>query len=319
MKSKRPAKPTGPVVPSGFTFTLTAEQSTALTALLERDRERWVFFEAPYAVRAARRPGLTVVLYQSGKLVVQGKGAREFVEFTLEPEILGAAKLGYEEVHAPEQFEPHVGLDESGKGDFFGPLVIAAVYVEPVSARALLEAGVCDSKRIGSEQRIRDLAEGIRKAVGRGRWSVISIGPERYNQMYKSFANLNKLLAWGHATALENVLEVVPDCPRALADQFGNKQLILSALKKKGQAIQLDQRTKAESDIAVAAASILARERFLDELRKLGQKVSCVLPKGASAQVVQTAKKIFQDAGIEQLINISKQHFKTFAQVTGTV
>jgi hypothetical protein len=155
------------------------------------------------------------------------------VTFRLEPEVLGEARLGYEEVLNPEMFSPHFGVDESGKGDFFGPLVIAGCYVDRGIARRFKEAGIQDSKRIGSDQRIRDFADLIRKTQGAVQ-SVVVVGPERYNQMYAEIGNLNRLLAWGHARVIENLLEARPDCPRALSDQFGNPALIKRALMKKG-------------------------------------------------------------------------------------
>ena len=100
------------------------------------------------------------------------------MRFTLEPEVLGEAKLGYDEVLSPEKFEPHFGIDESGKGDFFGPLVIAGVYVDAGIARHLIDAGVQDSKRIGSDAKIRALASIIRALPGAAH-SVVAIGPER--------------------------------------------------------------------------------------------------------------------------------------------
>ena len=120
-----------------------------------------------------------------------------------------------------------------------------------------MEAGIQDSKRIGSDQRIRDFADMIRKTPGATQ-SVVMIGPERYNQLYNRFKNLNELLAWGHARVIENLLEARPDCPRALSDQFANPRLIQKALMEKGKGIELQQRTKAESDLAVAAGSRLA-------------------------------------------------------------
>ena len=147
-------------------------------------------------------------------MLVQGKGVQEFVQFELEPKILGEAKLGYEEVHSPRMFEPHFGIDESGKGDFFGPLVAAGVYVERGIARKLLDAGVQDSKRIGSDARIRTLAKIIRGTAG-DVVDVVLIGPARYNELYEKLGNLNKLLGWGHARVIENLLAKKPDCRRA--------------------------------------------------------------------------------------------------------
>ena len=148
----------------------------------------------------------------------------------------------------------HIGTDESGKGDYFGPLVAAGVFVPEGQGEVLKELGVRDSKRI-SDNRIRDLAEQIKSGYPH---SVVSIGPERYNALYTKIKNLNKLLAWAHARVIENILEEV-NCGRVVADQFGDEGYIRNALMKRGKDIELIQRTKAEDDPAVAAASILAR------------------------------------------------------------
>ncbi len=256
-----------------------------------------------------------MAVYEKGpKIVVQGKGTAEFVQFILEPEILGEAKFGYEEVNDPAMFEPHFGIDESGKGDFFGPLVIAGAYVDRGIARTFLDAGIQDSKRIGSDKKIRDFAGLIRRTPGTIP-SVVVIGPERYNQLYKKFGNLNRLLAWGHARVIENLLERRPDCPRALSDQFANPKLIERALLEKGRGIRLDQRTKAESDLAVAAASILAREGFIDWLEKNGRAFQKELPRGASGLVKTTARELVATHGAEILERVAKTHFKTALEV----
>src|SRR5213075_1650925 len=153
------------------------------------------------------------------------------------------------------------------KGDFFGPLVIAGVYVDRRIARQLIDAGVQDSKRIGSDARIRALAAAIRKTTI-GLTDKVLIGPAKYNELYRSFGNLNSLLGWGHARVIENLLQKKPDCPRALSDKFADASVIEKALLKHGQKIRLEQRTKAESDLAVAAASILARQAFINWLER---------------------------------------------------
>jgi ribonuclease HIII len=247
-------------------------------------------------------------------VVLQGKGTQDFVTFRLEPEVLGEAKLGYEEVNQPEMFSPHFGVDESGKGDFFGPLVIAGCYVDRGIARRFMEAGIQDSKRISSDQRIRDFADLIRKTQGAVH-SVVTIGPETYNRLYVKFKNLNRLLAWGHARVIENLLEARPDCPRALSDQFANPSLIKRALLEKGRGIELEQRTKAESDLAVAAASILAREAFINWLHTNGRKFQKELPRGVSALVKDTARSLVAAHGPEVLGQVAKMHFKTAAEV----
>jgi len=299
--------------PSSFTFKIDAAQAAKLRKILEE--KSFTFREVPYTLYGAQKQKLTVNAYTSGKLLVQGRGAKEFVEFTIEPEIIGEAKLGYDEIHNPEMFQPHLGIDESGKGDFFGPLVIAGVFVDGDLPRQLLDLGVKDSKQITSDQKALDLADAIKDLVTLDRCNVVVISPEKYNDLYVKFRNLNSLLAWGHATVIENLLTRWPKCPRALSDKFAHESLIQRALKEHGKKIILQQRTKAESDIAVAAASILARAGFLTRLKYLGERVGVTLPKGASAQVKAAAREIVAKSGPEALRSVCKFHFKTYAEV----
>src|SRR5881275_1050604 len=185
---------------NSYTHPLSPEQANKLLELLQG--LGFQFSPKEYTLFFAQKNKLSVAVYEKGpKVLIQGRGVEDFVQFELEPKILGEAKLGYEEVHSPEMFEPHFGVDESGKGDFFGPLVIAGVYVDRGIARKLMDAGVVDSKRIGSDARIRGLADTIRKEA-HGLHDVVAIGPERYNELYEKFGNLNKLLGWGHARVI---------------------------------------------------------------------------------------------------------------------
>jgi ribonuclease HIII len=203
-----------------------------------------------------------------------------------------------------------IGIDESGKGDYFGPLVIAAVHVTPRIAQDLLALNVRDSKKI-SDGMIKTLAVDIKTLC---RHTVVAIGPERYNELYAKIGNLNRLLAWGHARALENLLEQVP-CNRAIADQFGDKQLIIRALQEKGKQIILEQRHKGEEDIAVAAASIVARDEFVRRLFRLSAEFGVPLPKGASPAVEAAARLVLHRYGQEGLAKVAKLHFKTTQKV----
>ena len=297
----------GPV--NSYTHLLSTEQANRLhTLLVELGFE---FSPKQYTLFFAQKNKLSVAVYEKGpKVLVQGKGIEEFVQFELEPKILGEAKLGYEEVHSPEMFEPHFGVDESGKGDFFGPLVIAGVYVDAGIARKLLDAGVQDSKRIGSDARIRALAQTIRKITG-GLADTVLIGPARYNELYEKFGNLNKLLGWGHARVIENLLAKKPSCPRSLSDQFADARVIEQSLLRHGRKIDIQQRTKAESDIAVAAASILAREGFIGWLDRQGKALGVRLERGVSAEVKATAEKLVAAKGPEILREVAKVHFRT--------
>lgn len=207
----------------------------------------------------------------------------------------------------PSHTIARIGIDESGKGDYFGPLVIAAVFVDATTQGELRLMGVRDSKKL-SDGRVLEMAPDIRTICPH---SVIAIGPQKYNDLYAKIKNLNRLLAWGHAKALENLLERGVTCERALSDQFGDERLILNALQEKGRTIALEQRTKAESDIAVAAASIVARAEFLLRLKRLSGEVGTTLPKGASPAVELAAKMIVKKHGRERLGTVAKLHFKT--------
>jgi ribonuclease HIII len=296
-----------------YTKPLTAAQAEKLRLIMA---EKGFKMEAkPYCLFAGAGSNVNIAVYEKGpKVVVQGKGTEDFVTFTMEPEVLGVAELGYEEVLQPEMFEPHIGVDESGKGDFFGPLVIAGAYVNRDVAHALKDIGVVDSKKIGSDARIRALAHEMRGIRGLVHEEIV-IHPERYNELYTKFGNLNKLLAWGHAKVIENLLERVPDCPRALSDQFANPKVLQNALQARGKSIVLEQRTKAESDLAVAAASILAREKFIGWLASASSEWGLELPKGVSPLVKENAAKLVQRHGRDVLKRVAKVHFRTSSEI----
>ncbi|QBG47554.1 ribonuclease HIII [Verrucomicrobia bacterium S94] len=301
---------------NSFTYKLTPEQQNAVFELLSSPA--YLPEKVPHTRIAVSIPDCRINLYNSGKLLVQGKAARDWITFTLETEILHEARLGYEDFHDPEAIQPHMGIDESGKGDFFGPLVIASAYVNEELVEKLRELGVRDSKKISSDNVALNMARDIRKLLG-DRCAMITIGPRSYNRMYSKIRNVNKMLAWGHARAIENLLEKVPDCPRALSDKFGPTHQIERALMEKGQKIKLDQRTKAESDPAVAAASILARAGFVYALKQMGKIHGFEVPKGASDKVRRAAEKLIADKGPGILLDVAKCHFQTTDKVLAEV
>lgn len=203
-----------------------------------------------------------------------------------------------------------IGIDESGKGDYFGPLVIAGVYVSSDQAEHLKMAGVRDSKTV-SDKKAADLATQIRN---RCPFTVVAIGPERYNSLHASFKNLNKLLAWGHARAIENLLEQV-SCNRVVADQFGDERFLSNALMAKGRTVELMQKPRAEEEIAVAAASIISRAEFLRRLQDLSARYGVTLPKGASELVITAGREFIRKHGVEALGQVAKLHFRTTERV----
>jgi len=297
---------------TSFTYKLSGEQQETLVEILETGNYRPMRVE--HTIIAVKADGCNVSLYKSGKCLVQGRGASDFVTFVLEPLVLQSAELGYEDILHPEATQPHMGIDESGKGDFFGPIVVASVYIDPALAESMRELDVKDSKRITSDKKTLDLGRELRKRLGQ-RFSIVKIGPKAYNGLYAKMRNVNRLLSWAHARAIENLLDVIPDCPRAISDKFGNEEQLKKALMNKGRQIELEQKTHAESDLAVAAASILARESFLYSLKDMHKKYGMELPKGASAGVREWAVELVKKNGPEILIETAKCHFKTTDEV----
>ncbi len=286
------------------------QQERLLEHLSQRPYERT---SIPHARAAARREGLTLVLYESGKLVAQGKGLRDWVEFVFEPDILHSTGILDGAPPPDADFSPHIGIDESGKGDFFGPMVIAAFRVTPDMATLFQELGVRDSKAITSDTRIATIARRLREAHPDACEGIV-LAPAKYNELVKRMGSVNRVLAWAHATVLENLLAKFPDTPMALADQFGAEHLIRNALKTRGKGVELRQMHKAESDPAVAAASILAREAFVRTLHTLGAEVGAELPKGAT-HVRAPAEELVRRLGPDVLKTTAKTHFKTTRQV----
>lgn len=302
-----------------YTGKLTAEQAAALESALQA--RQWKPRSVPYARFAFESEKTNIVFYESGKLVVQGKGTQDFVEFLLEPEILQTARLGYETVLNPELLAPRIGVDESGKGDFFGPLCVAGVYVNETVVKAWTDAGIRDSKNISSDKKMGELADLIRHTPGCV-VSVVPIGNEAYNRLYARMGSVNTLLAWGHARVIENLMglryQMNPPPVRAISDQFAaSKAVIEKALMTEGRSIELVQRHKAEADLAVAAASILARHEFVQRLAALEKQFGCSLPKGASAAVDAAAKTFLAQHGLVALGQVAKMHFRTALRAQG--
>ena len=282
---------------------------------------------------------LTIKQYSSGKLTLQGSAGPLYksvlecivplynVHFpkanvsiqgflasdTGKPTVEGTTSKALVEVPLP-----HIGTDESGKGDYFGPLVIAGVLVDSTTQTALSELGVRDSKVL-TDKRCKELATNIRNLLP-GKYHEVEIVPESYNRLYEEFKseakNLNHLLAWGHARAIESLLQK-ETCSHAIADQFGDERYIQSKLMEKGKQLQLVQLPKGERYLAVAAASILARDKFLSRLETFRQAYGIEFPKGASDTVINAARLFVQKHGFEALRKIAKLHHKTTEKVKG--
>ena len=312
MAKKKNTDPDAPKKKTSYTIKLDKDQMEKLETILD-DRD-WEFYDVAYSDFAFKGEQVNVVGYSSGKLVIQGKQTEDFVQNILEAEVTGDPRLGYEEIHNPEFFEPHAGIDESGKGDLFGPVISATVIAEPEMIRAWREAGIQDSKKI-ADGKIVKLDQVIRKTKG----AVIETswcGMERYNEMMgRPKANLNLLLAWLHGKSINAALDKKM-VPWGLVDQFSKKPLTQKYVEDR-EDFDLRMRTKAEDDPVVAAASVVARAEYLRQMKSLGNLAGETLLKGASASVREQAIRIFKKGGRELLASVAKMHFKTAYEAQG--
>ena len=206
----------------------------------------------------------------------------------------------------------YIGTDESGKGDFFGPLVVAGVLVDKTVISKLKDLGVRDSKTI-TDINIKRLALKI-KSLLKNKYDIIPIKPEKYNELYSKMSNVNLIMGWAHAKVIENILNSF-EVEEAISDKFGNEKIILNALQKKGRQIKLHQVTKAERYTAVAAASILARDAVIKWFEINSKKLKIKIPKGASAEVENIARKVIENFGKDVLPKLVKMHFKTLKKI----
>lgn len=261
--------------------------------------QQFTFSIPPHTRFLAKKGDVSCILYTSGKLVIQGKGSSAFIASYLEPRFLA-------KVSSSPPTPARIGIDESGKGDFFGPLCIAGVYLPSPLPPGICQLPIQDSKKL-SDGIIRRLADDIRTHC---LYSVIKINPPKYNEIYRQFGNLNRLLAWGHATAIEQLV-AQSSCETVIIDQFADESVVLQALERKQLKLNLTQRHRAEDDLAVAAASILARDAFLEGMEALSQAIGMPLPKGCSSHVIAAGEEIVKRWGEAQLRLVSKQHFKT--------
>lgn len=297
-------------MPSSFVSQLSPSLFSILREQLEK--KGFTISIPPHTVFQGRSPTVSCTVYQSGKIVVQGKGTQEFVEFFLEPEILQT----FSSQNVQQDLRSRIGVDESGKGDFFGPLCTAGVYASsPQAIEALYKTSIYDSKLI-PDAKILSLAQNIRSLCA---CKVITLFPEKYNALYANFQNLNSLLAWTHATIIDNLAPHPAGAVFAISDQFASSErVLLQAVRKKCSDIELIQRHRAEQDVVVAAASILAREAFLSSIHALESQYQIRLLKGASGKVKQRAKEILHNKGQVVLEKVCKTHFKTFNEVLGS-
>jgi len=203
-----------------------------------------------------------------------------------------------------------IGVDEAGKGDFFGPLVVAGFLCKDSQFERLAEIGVRDGKLI-AHNKLLTIDERLRQLFPH---FVLAISPEEYNSKYKVIKNLNKLLAEAHANV---IAELVSNngADRIIVDKFGKSDLVENELAKRKIVIDLVQEEKGERHLPVAAASILARAGFIRAMDELSKQFGMTIPKGASSIVDDAGKKIIKKFGDKVLLKLAKVHFKNYNRV----
>ena len=309
-----------------FTYELTESQQEILLGLMVNGNYRKR--EVPYSLWSIEGDHFNATLYSKEKhgrrkLCVQGAKAEDFVLFVLEPNVLMSATLGYETLLNPELVSAHAGSDESGKGDYFGPLVVCCAYTDEALSAEMQKLGVKDCKQM-SDKSVLATGAKLRSLLGPTGYAVVKLGPAAYNRLYAKMRNINRMLAWAHGTAIEELLEKRPGCDRVVVDQFApTEATIQRALKPLGKKAKVEQRHKAESDIAVAAASVIARELFLRDIIKMGEEVfgppaegRANVPAGSSDPRVRAlAEEMVSKNGPTWLMNHCKAHFQTTDKV----
>lgn len=313
-----------------FTYELTNDQQELLLGVMLSGNYRRR--EVPYSLWSIEGDGFNATLYSKEKhgkrkLCVQGGKAEDFVLFVLEPNVLGSATLGYETVLDPTLTSPHAGSDESGKGDYFGPLVVCCAYTDENLSVQMQELGIKDCKQM-SDKAVLTAGAKARALLGPDGYSVVKLGPAAYNRLYAKMRNINRMLAWAHGTAIEELLTKRSGCPRVVVDQFApTEATILRALKPLGKKAEVVQRHKAESDIAVAVASVIAREIFLRDVAKMSEEIfgsatpaegeeKPKVPIGSSDPKVRAlAEEMVRKEGPVWLMNHAKAHFQTTDKV----
>ncbi len=209
-------------------------------------------------------------------------------------------------INEPDEY---IGSDESGKGDVFGPLVIGAFYVNKNIKPALVNLGVRDSKEL-NENQINSIAKNLIKNFPDD-YDIVTIYPEKYNELYEKYNNLNSIMTWAHSTAINNLL-AKKNCTEVISDKFSNKALDIKL--NNGRKVNVLQIPKAEKYLGVAAASILARYQFNSWFLKKKQ-FGLTLPKGASEEVNKFLNNTDFLRDKTELRKIAKLHFKNIKRL----
>ena len=291
-----------------FTLKMPATEEPVVRAFFQG--QGFEFAELAHAFWRARGPGCIASFYRSGKLLMQGPEAdmwRGLLADDSDHALPFHRALAKHPSPPPAEW---IGTDEAGKGDYFGALVVAGVSLKREHLELLQELGVDDSKALADE-RLPDMVRGIEAMTDH---EVLLIAPPKYNELYEQIGNLNHLLAWAHGKVITNLLART-EANYVLVDRFAHESLVRRAVGKRPAGVRLDQRTKAEEDPAVAAASILARAAFLRHLGSLSRRFGLRLRPGAGKPTLAAGRSFLEQHGPGPLGEVAKLHFRTTEQI----
>lgn len=280
------------------------DKSFGTTPIVEKD------YHFEFDVTSDKEKVKVLVYFGKKGIKTVFQGNKESVLYK-EVEEIATGKMTFnfpqEKFDEPEEY---IGSDETGKGDVFGPLVTCAFYANAELKLKLTKFGVKDSKELTDTQ-ITKIASQIKK-LGEDNYEIISINPPKYNELYQKFKNINLLLNWSHSKAIENLLKK-KKVKTIITDKFRKKDLVFSKEFNHSD-YEIIQETKAEKYIAVAAASILARDRQLHWF-SLQKKEGFNLKRGASEEVKGDVKILLKNYGVDVLNTLTKMHFKTVKEL----
>lgn len=263
--------------------------------------------KVPYSEFSAKKNGTSITAYTSGKVLFQGKNAEQ-----------EAARWGSSDPSAaktssslPKNFASLavLGSDEVGNGSYFGPLCVCAAYADKEHLDALKRLGVKDSKMLTDDQ-IRKMATAIKELIP---YRLLVVSPEKYNEIQPKYNAVRMKVAL-HNQAIRLLLDqIAPTKPEAiLIDQFTSEANYMKYVKQESQ--RIEQKiyfvTKGEQyHLSVAAASIISRASFLDELDKASLELGTKVPSGAGKPSDELAAKLLRQGGIDLLRKFAKLHF----------
>jgi ribonuclease HIII len=251
-------------------------------------------------------------VYTTGKVAIQGKSSRlkEMLEGWKETREGGRRR---DAAPRPVGATPRLGIDEAGKGDYFGPLVVAGARIPDAEVEGrLIEIGVRDSKLLKSDESTRRISSRLLDLLGAENVYIVALSPPEYEARRKAAGNVNRLLAETDAGIIEKLKD---DVRVVVVDEFArDTRACLEPVMPEG--VELEVRPRAEDDVAVAAASVLARARFLEELGRLSGWAGFELPRGAT-HVLDAGRRVFREYGRAGLDEVAKTSFRTTEQIAG--